>query len=316
MYDVACVGILVADVIVKPVCEMPQKGILSPVESIELFSGGNAMTASINLRKMGVSSAIIGMVGDDMFGEFLKNCLNKNNVPLEGLKTTKKAQTSASTLLISPEGERSFWHCVGSNGIFSKNDIDMEIIKKSNTVFVTGTFLLNTFDGEETAEFLKECKLLGKTTVLDVCWDHKGKWGELLNQAMPYIDIFMPSIDEAREISKENSVEKMAEVFFSHGVKSVVIKCGSDGCYVQESKDEKGYMIPACKGVTAVDTTGAGDSFCSGFLAALSKGYDFKTCALMGNATGAHCVMERGATTGIKSFDEIYKFMCAQKEGK
>ena len=52
MYDVACVGILVADVIVKPVCEMPEKGILSPVESIELFSGGNAMTASINLRKM------------------------------------------------------------------------------------------------------------------------------------------------------------------------------------------------------------------------------------------------------------------------
>ena len=178
------------------------------------------------------------------------------------------------------------------------------------------TFLLNTFDGKETAEFLKECKALGKTTVLDVCWDHKAKWGELLNQAMPYIDIFMPSIDEAREISKESTVEKMAEVFFSRGVKSVVIKCGSDGCYVQEKKDEKGYMSPACKGVTAVDTTGAGDSFCSGFLAALSKGYDFKTCALMGNATGAHCVMERGATTGIKSFEEIYKFMCAQKEGK
>ena len=77
MFDVACVGILVADVIVKPVCEMPKKGILSPVDSIELFSGGNAMTASINLRKMGLSSAIVGMVGNDMFGEFLKSCLKR-----------------------------------------------------------------------------------------------------------------------------------------------------------------------------------------------------------------------------------------------
>lgn len=312
MYDVLCVGLLVADVIVKPVEKMPEKGILSPVDSIELFSGGNAMTASINLRKLGVSSGICGMIGNDMFGEFLKSCLDKNDVSTKGLKITDKAQTSASTLLISEEGERSFWHCEGANGIFSIDDIDMEIVKEAKIIFVTGSFLMNTFDGEQTALFLKKCKELGKTTVLDVCWDSKGRWGDLLNQALPYIDIFMPSIDEAREISKEAEVFKMAEKFIELGSKSVVIKCGSDGCYVKESKDKEGYMIPACKGVTAVDTTGAGDSFCSGFLSAFSKGMDFRTCALMGNATGAHCVMERGATTGIKSFDTIYEFMRAR----
>ena len=316
MFDVCCVGILVADVIVKPVSQMPEKGILSPVDSIELFSGGNAMTASINLRKMGISSAVVGMVGDDMFGEFLKSCLKKYDVCTDGLKTTDKAQTSASTLLISDEGERSFWHCVGANGIFSDKDIDMEIIKKSKIVFVTGTNLLDTFDGQQTADFLKECKNLGKTTALDVCWDHKGRWGDILIKAMPYIDIFMPSIDEAREISKENTPEKMADKFFEYGVKSVVIKCGSDGCYIRESKGKNGIMIPACKGITAVDTTGAGDSFCSGFLASYSKGNDFETCALMGNAVGAHCVMEKGATTGIKSYEQMYDFMLERKEGK
>ena len=314
MYDVACVGILVADVIVKPVEKMPEKGILSPVDSIELFSGGNAMTAAINLRKMGLSSAMVGMVGDDRFGEFLRGCLEKYDVCTRGLKSTDKAQTSASTLLISDEGERSFWHCVGANGIFSIDDIDMDVIKDAKTVFVTGTFLMDTFDGKQTADFLKKCRELGKTTVLDVCWDSKNRWGNLINQVLPYIDIFMPSIDEAREISKKNTVEEMAAEFFEKGVGSVVIKCGKDGCYSQKSKDDKGYMIPACKGVTAVDTTGAGDSFCSGFLAAYSKGMDFETCVLMGNATGAHCVMERGATTGIKSFEEIYEFMTSQKK--
>ncbi len=315
MIDVVCVGILVADVIVSPVEEMPEKGILCPVDSIELFSGGNAMTAAINLKKMGQSSAIIGMVGRDRFGDFLSGCLEQYEVCIDGLKRTEKAQTSASTLLISEGGERSFWHCEGANGVFSIDDIDMEIVKQANTVFVTGSFLMNTFDGAQTAEFLKRCKELGKTTVLDVCWDSKGRWGTLLNQVLPYLDIFMPSIDEAREIAGKDTVEEMSETFLKLGAKSVVIKCGSDGCYLRESIEASGVMIPACKRVTAVDTTGAGDSFCSGFLAAFSRGMDLKECALMGNATGAHCVMERGATTGIKSFEEMYEFMCTQKEG-
>ena len=61
MYDVLCVGILVADVIVKPVIKMPEKGILSLVDSIELFSGGNAMTAAINLKKLGAESKIVNL---------------------------------------------------------------------------------------------------------------------------------------------------------------------------------------------------------------------------------------------------------------
>ena len=313
MYDVLCVGIVVADIIVKPVTKMPEKGILSLVDSIELFSGGNAMNASINLRKLGVSSAIAGMVGNDTLGEYLRNCLEKNNVETIGLITTDKTCTSASALFISEDGERSFLHCEGSNGVFSIDDIDLDLVKNSKIVFVTGSFLMNTFDGEQTMLFLKKCKELGKTTVLDVCWDGKGRWGRLLNQSLPYIDIFMPSIDEAREISKKEKVSEMAEKFIEMGAESVVIKCGSDGCFVKENKNKSGYTIPSYTVSNAVDTTGAGDSFCSGFLAAYSKGLDFKTCTMVGNATGAHCVMARGATTGIKSFEEICKFMYEQK---
>ncbi len=78
MTDVACVGILVADVITKPVDEIPQKGLLVLVDSIELFSGGNAMTAAINIKKIGVNSAVIGKIGNDPFGDFLEGCLDKS----------------------------------------------------------------------------------------------------------------------------------------------------------------------------------------------------------------------------------------------
>lgn len=310
MKKVACVGIMVADVIVEPVSEYPDKGLLVPVNSITMHSGGNAMTASINLRKLGVESCLVGMLGNDMFGDYLKGCLLRGGVSTDGIKTTDQVQTSSSVLMIHKDtGERSFFHCVGSNAAFSIDDVDFDIIAKNDIVFVTGSFLLNTFDGEQTMQFLKKCKEMGKITALDVCWDSSGRWGELLNMAMPYIDIFLPSIDEARMIAEKETPKEMADVFFERGVKSVVIKCGSSGCYARASETDEGVMIPIYPVEKVVDTTGAGDSFCSGFLAALARDCDFLSCARFGNATGAHCCMEKGATEGIKSYEEIRKFM-------
>lgn len=308
MIDIACVGILVADVITKPVDEVPKKGLLGLVDSIELFSGGNAMTAAINIKKIGMESAVIGKIGTDPFGDFLENCLKKSGVSTKGLSRDEKTQTSTSVALSASDGERTFLHCVGANGTFCYDDINWDVINDSRIVFVTGTYLLKTFDGKQTMEFLKKCKELGKVTALDVCWDSKGQWGELINDAMPYIDIFMPSIDEAVMIAGEDEPEKIADVFFERGVKKVVIKLGKDGCYIRESKNSEGIVIPSYK-VKAVDTTGAGDSFCSGFLSAYAKGKGFLECAQFANATGAHNVMAKGATTGIKSYEEILKFM-------
>ena len=78
MKKVACVGILVADVMTKPVDEVPEKGLLSQVDAIELYSGGNAMTAAVNMRKMGVESYIVGKVGEDMFGTFLQQKMQEH----------------------------------------------------------------------------------------------------------------------------------------------------------------------------------------------------------------------------------------------
>ncbi len=309
MIDIACVGILVADVIVKPVDGIPEKGLLKLVDSIELFSGGNAMTASINVKKLGLNTAIVGKVGTDYFGDFLKKCLDEKGVDTKGLSRDEKSQTSASVLLSSDDGERSFFHCVGANGTFCIDDIDWSVIEQAKIVFVTGTFLLDTFDGAQTAEFLKKCKEMGKITVLDVCWDGKGRWGSVINCCMPYIDIFMPSIDEAKMIAGTEDVDAIADDFFNKGVGKVVVKLGSVGCYIRESKEEGAKILPSYKGINVVDTTGAGDSFCSGFISALARGKSFEECAAFANAVGAHCCMAKGATTGIKSYEEILQFM-------
>ena len=70
MKKICCVGILVSDVMAN-VSVMPRLGELSRVDSITVHSGGNAMTAAVNLRRLGVESCLVGKVGDDIFGKFL-----------------------------------------------------------------------------------------------------------------------------------------------------------------------------------------------------------------------------------------------------
>ncbi len=314
MIDVACIGILVADVIAKPVDKIPKPGLLERIDSIAIYSGGCAMNAGIDMAKIGLKTAVLGKTGDDSFGSFLRGELEKYSVDISGLATDESVQTSASVVVSASNGERSFLHTVGANATFCYNDVNWDVIENSKIVFVAGTMLMDAFDGEDCAKVLKKCKEMGKITVLDTAWDSRGRWMQVLKPCMPYIDVFMPSIDEAIELAGgEEEPAKIADIFFEMGVKQVVIKLGSKGCYLRETKDAEGVIIPCFK-VKAVDTTGAGDSFCAGFLTGMAKGLPFADCGRFANAVGAHCVQAMGASTGIRSYDEIRNFIIEQEK--
>jgi sugar/nucleoside kinase (ribokinase family) len=101
---------------------------------------------------------------------------------------------------------------------------------------------------------------------------------------------------------------EIAQLFQSKGVKNVIIKLGHEGCFVKQD-NKKGYRVPAFNKVKAIDTSGAGDSFCAGFIAGLYLGWDVPQCAEFANAVGAHCVMQIGTTAGIKSIEETLSFI-------
>ena len=91
--------------------------------------------------------------------------------------------------------------------------------------------------------------------------------------------------------------------------KNVIIKLGSKGSFLRLADEEKGNIYPIVGKSKPVDTTGAGDSFCSGFLAAYARDVDEHECMMIANATGGLCCMARGATTGTKSYEETLKFL-------
>lgn len=316
MFDVACIGILVADAITRTVDGFPARGKLTAIDSLQLYSGGCAMNASVDLKKLGCNVAVLGMVGNDGFGTFLKKELEQQAINIDGLCITAQAETSASVVLVDSGGERSFLHAVGANGLYREQDVNYTVLANSTIVFVGGSLLMPGFDGEGCAKCLKRAKEMEKITVLDTAWDDSGRWMAAVAPSLPYVDYFIPSADEAQMLSGETEPHKMADVFFGYGAKCVVIKLGKEGCYLQEAAEEKGSFIPACSGVAAVDTTGAGDSFCAGFLYGISHGFSPHDACRLGNAVGAHCVMAVGATTGIKPYAQIKAFMDAQIEGE
>lgn len=308
MFDVACVGILVADVVSKPVDKIPDRGKLGLIDRIELYTGGCAVNSGIDMARLGLNVTVIGKIGNDGFGSFISNALVKEKVDISGLVVGENSSTSASVVLSDSGGERTFLHCTGANAEFIDTDVDFSIIEKSKIVFIAGTMLMPAFDGEAAARVLKRSKEMGKYTVLDTAWDSKGRWMDLLRPCMQYIDLFIPSYEEAVCLSGKKDPEEIADVFISMGIRLAVIKLGKDGCFIKSADGEK-FSIPTYSDIKPVDTTGAGDSFVAGFLTGLTKGWSLYECGKFANAVGTHCVMAVGASTGIKSLDETKAFM-------
>jgi sugar/nucleoside kinase (ribokinase family) len=312
MYDVACVGILVADAIAKTVNKIPDRGKLDLVDQLDLYTGGCAVNSGIAMSKIGLNTTVLGKIGSDGFGKFIYNVLKDEKVNVDGLVLDPNSSTSASVVLVDSGGERSFLHCLGANAEFTDKDINYGIIEKSQIIFIAGTMLMPNFDGEPCARVLRKSKEMGKYTALDTAWDSKGRWMKVLKPCMEHIDLFMPSYEEAVQLSGEKDPETIADIFLSMGVKIAVIKLGKDGCFIKDKKGEK-HTIPTYTDIKPVDTTGAGDSFAAGFLTGIVKGWSLYECGKFANAVGTHCVMAVGASTGIKSMDEIKAFMAKYK---
>ncbi len=313
MNEVTCLGILVADVVGKPVECLPDRGKLMLVDRMELHGGGCANSTGIGLSRIGIKTAVIGKVGSDGFGDFMIDNLTRNGVDCKGVVRDKDAATSATMVLVHEDGERSFIHYIGANGTLKESDIDFDVVKSSKVLHIAGSFLLPGFDGEPTARVLKKAKEMGVITSLDTAWDSRGNWMKLLEPCLKYVDYAVPSIEEARMVTGKNEPADVAAALMDKGVETVALKMGDKGCYIR-SKDIE-LNIPIYK-VDVVDALGAGDAFAAGFLTGVVNGWDLERTGKFANATGAFCVTALGATTGIKDQKTIEAFIEAQEANR
>ena len=312
MAQVVCVGILVVDVIARPVEAFPGRGELMLVEAISPHIGGCAANTAIGLQKLGVGASVIGKVGRDGFGALVCDILQEHGVDARGISSDNHAPTSATTVFVARDGERSFLHSVGANATFTENDIDWNLLRGAQLLHIAGHFLMPSFDGAPCHRVLERAKAMGLMTSLDTAGSPTAQWPQLLQPCLPHLDYFVPSFDEALHCVPshiEKTPQSVARYFTNEGVGVVALKMGEAGSFIRRGNDE--WHLPPFQ-VNAVDATGAGDAFAAGFLAGMVNGLGVESAGKLGNAVGACCVTGVGTVAGVRSLDDTLAFMREQ----
>lgn len=303
MVDVVCLGILVADVIARPVDELPH-GAVSLMDEVSLHGGGCALNTATGLARLGLSVAVVGKVGEDTFGDFIVGLLDERGLDTQGVLRDPATPTSATIVLVDSAGERSFLHLPGANGALSAEELPMESVFAGRALHVAGSLVMPMLDGAPTARLLAEARHRGVRTSLDTVYDATGRW-ERIEPCLPYLDLLTVSLSEAQGISGQRDPASAATWFRERGVAEVALKLGPDGCYVAGAEFEGD--LPAFP-VRAVDGTGAGDAFAAGVIYGRLIGWPLVDAARLANAAGALATTAVGATEGLLGLDETLAF--------
>jgi len=297
---VLCCGNLVRDVLVGPVQE-PQWGRTVWVESIVDTFGGNGANTSYVLARLGIPVRLLGAVGDDRAGDEVVSTLTEAGVDTQYVARLR-LPTPSTVALVNPNGARAFLHRPGASREAFREPFDLAA---HHTAGCTWFHLANVFGlpalRPHAASLLKQAHDAGLAISIDTGWDSRGEWMATLSPCLPYVDLLFVNEDEARELTGAADPDEAARILMQQGARAVVVKLGSAGCAFFNADDH--FRSPAFP-VQAVDTTGAGDCFTGGFLAALQRGYHHREAVRFANAVGALSVQKMGGTTGILSFGE------------
>lgn len=300
-YDLVTTGVVCADVMVRPVESLPDRGGMVLVPQLELHMGGLAAVTAAVFAELGGSAAVVAKVGEDGFGDYITNRLQSHGVDISHLERTSACHTSSTVVAISQDGERSFLHHVGTSAVLSEEDIPESLLKQTRVFHWGGPSITPGLDGEPIGRVFAKARALGVMTSMDTCYDGKGIWFPHIEHALPHLNIVMSSLAEAQHYTGKESPADIAEFYRSFGVEKVMIKLGAEGVYVQD--DSEACQIPG-HNVQVVDTTGAGDSACAGFLYGILHGWDVVRCGKLANAIGALTVQVMGGSEGVTSLDQ------------
>jgi len=307
-YDVLCMGLAVADVLLQPVGPGIFDVDTTRLDHIDLMPGGDAMNQAVALAGLGVKVALAAQVGDDPFGHILRRQAAERGVDVSPVLCNPHTVTSTSIVLIQQSGRRNFVYCAGNNDCFRYEDVPGELWGQAKLVSIGSLMGLRGFPGEKAAEAFRLAREAGAVTVADTTYDINGYGLSCIEPVLPYTDYFIPSLDEADSLLGPGTPQEQARAFLEMGAKHVVLKLGEKGCLAMDGRGHR--FLPAYQ-VAVVDTTGCGDNFVAGVILGILRGENLERCGMLGNAMGALNAMQKGACAQRRTVEEVLAFMGA-----
>lgn len=302
-------GLMFCDIPLSPVPADILKKDNSEIGPSIPHTGGDALTVSVVLSRLGIEASLAGRIGKDINGQFLRDELTKNGVDISKVIEDDIHRTAVSYVLIEENGERHFLVNRGANDAFKGSDVPEEAIAETDLVFFGSALSMEGMTDHEIANMFRCAHRHGKITAMDasiaIHTDAKRNL-DLIEESLRETDIFIPSYEEAVFFTGKTETEEMIPIFEQYPLKIFGIKLGSKGCILTDFKET--IRLSVYPGVKVVDTTGAGDCFMAGFLCGYLHGWDLQTIGTFASAVSAHGISAEGASTGIPDFQTVLDY--------
>lgn len=356
-FDVTVAGHICLDIIpkfadtgIRDIAELFKPGKLINVGAAKISTGGPVSNTGIAMKKLGLNVAFISRVGDDEFGRLIIRLLEKQG-STAGVSISPDDRTSYTVALAPPGIDRIFLHDPGANNRFASTDLDESIMADSKVFHFGYPPLMAACyenEGEELAKIFALAKSADTITSLDMSLPDpsspsgKAPWNKILENVLPNVDIFLPSIEEVYFMLESQSYfkikqkagtkdvvdffepidyQRLAERCLTLGCKIVALKTAHRGFYVRTSNladielfnslntfdaetwSNRELWCPAFKVDSIASATGSGDSSIAGFLTAMLLGQTIEKSLKTANCVGFQNLHELDALSGIQTWD-------------
>lgn len=308
-FDVVVVGELNVDLILNGIDSFPEIGKEKLASQMILTLGSSSAIFASNLSALGAKVAFIGKIGSDSFGDLVTKSLEEKKVSTEYIVRDQDQNTGA-TIVLNFDEDRAMVTHQGAMEHLTIDDIGLDILQQARHLHFSSYFLQPGFH-HNIRKLFKWAKELGLTTSIDPQWDPKELWDLNLKNVLPYVDIFLPNMQELLFLSKKSTLSEAIESVEEYSHK-IAVKNGNKGSILFSEKKQS--EIEPFLNKNVVDAIGAGDSFNAGFIYKFINGAADDECQRFANLMGAMNTTAPGGTTAFTNHKEIMQ-IAEQKFG-
>lgn len=306
--DIVVVGELNVDMILQDLNSFPEMGKEKIARNMLLTMGSASAILACNIARLGVKVGFIGQLGKDLYADIVLGTLQQRGVDTGGIIQNDNTQTGITVVMSFPEDYAMVTY-MGAMEEFGISGVDFDYLTKAKHMHLSSYYLQPAMRND-CVELFSRAKKAGMTTSLEPGWDPDEVWGDDILKLLPYVDLLLHNEQEAMNIAQRDSIDD-ALVELKRYSPNVVITLGADGALCSSAGDI--YRTKAYN-VNPVDTTGAGDSFNSGFIYRWLQGAVITECLKAGSACGALAVTKMGGTTASPTEDELNRFLSEHTE--
>lgn len=319
MYDILVVGDLNADLVLKGEAEPRYGQVEQLLDDASLLLGSSAGIFACGAARLGLKVAFAGLVGDDDIGRMLLRELAAHGVETRFI-TVDPAVKTGLTVILSRGADRAlltytgsiaalrYAHVAGALNVGSGREAGKtsEVLETSLVCppparhLHLGSFYMLDGLRPDVPRLFAEAQALGMTVSLDTNYDPHERWEGGIAEALAHVDVFLPNEAELRGIGRSSAWEAALERLASQ-VPLVAVKRGAAGATARRGGERIDAAAPQ---VTAVDATGAGDSFDAGFIYGHLAGWDLERTLRLACVCGALSTRAAGGTAAQPTLDE------------